>query len=232
MSSPSRYWDDDELNSAVLNGLAAIEASQVASTSKQIICKSKSPSKTMPPSLTVADSDDLFDLTFDVDVQDLQQLDAAIESDYKRQAGSTSKSPLSGAVPRSLPGRQTTLLGDVLSSEDSPSKKPLSSRRRTHQRKSPTRPVNRKTKKWDHTAFAKTGTRRNVGKKKGKENVTEEQEEDAVEFEQFPAPFIPGEVIVQAPSMLLTSSPYSRVSKLFESYSLGLMTHSPWCSMI
>jgi hypothetical protein len=31
--------------------------------------------------LTAADSDDLFDLTFDVDVQDLQNLDAAIERD-------------------------------------------------------------------------------------------------------------------------------------------------------
>jgi ATP-dependent DNA helicase MPH1 len=223
MSSPSGYWDDEELNSAVLNELAVIEASQVASTSKQIIRKSESPSKTVPPPLTVADSDDLFDLTFDVDVQDLQQLDAAIEKDYRRQTGSTSKTPLSGAVPRSLPGRQTTLLGDVLSPENSPSKKPPSSRRRTHQRKSPIRPVNRKTKKWDHTAFAKTGTRRNVGKGKGKENMADEQgEEDVVEFEQFPAPFIPGELVVQDPSMLLTSSPYSRVSKLLSLTHWGL----------
>jgi ATP-dependent DNA helicase MPH1 len=58
------------------------------------------------------------------------------------------------------------------------------------------RPVNRKAKKWDHTAFSKTGRRRKVGKGKGKENMDEaEGEEDPVEFEQFPAPFIPGKLI-------------------------------------
>jgi hypothetical protein len=34
------------------------------------------------------------------------------------------------------------------------------------------------------------------GKGKGKENMDEEEgEEDPVEFEQFPAPFIPGKLI-------------------------------------
>ena len=194
MSSPNGYWDDEELNSAVLYELAAIEASQVASTSKPVV--RKSPSNTMPPPLTVADSDDMFDLTFDVGVQDLQKLDAAIEKDYRRQTGSISKSPLSGTVTRSLSGRQTTLFGDVLSPESSPSKKPPSLRWGTQQRKSPLRPVNRKAKKWDHTAFSKTGRRRKVGKGKGKENMDEEEgEEDPVEFEQFPAPFIPGKLI-------------------------------------
>jgi ATP-dependent DNA helicase MPH1 len=198
MSSPSDYWDDEELNSAVLSELAAIEATQVASTSKPIVRK---PSvKLVPPPLTVADSDDLFDLSFDVGVQDLQRLDAAIEKDYSRKAGSTPKSPLSrGLTTRSLSGRQTTLLGDVISPRTSPSKKPPSSRRGAQQRKSPTRPVNRKTKKWDHTAFAKTGRRRKVGKGKEKENVEEEREdEEVVEFEQFPAPFVPGKLIVHA----------------------------------
>jgi hypothetical protein len=38
-----------------------------------------------------------------------------------------------------------------------------------------------------------------VGKGKGKENLDElEGEEDAVEFEQFPAPFIQGELDVHA----------------------------------
>jgi hypothetical protein len=36
MSSPSGYWDDNEISPAVLNELAAIEASQVASTSKAL----------------------------------------------------------------------------------------------------------------------------------------------------------------------------------------------------
>jgi ATP-dependent DNA helicase MPH1 len=195
MSSPSRYWGDEELNSAVLNELAAIEAGQVASTSKPTIRK---PSPDLGPTpLTVADSDDLFDLMFDLDVQELEMLDAAIENDYRRKADSTSKSPSSGALTaRPLSGRQVTLFGDVVSPRTSPSKKPQSSRGSVQQRKSPTRPVNRKKKKWDHTAFAKTGRRRRAGQGKEKENQDEERdEEEVVEFEQFPAPFVPGKLI-------------------------------------
>jgi ATP-dependent DNA helicase MPH1 len=194
MSSPSHYWDDEELNSAVLNELAAIESGQVASTSKPTVRK---PSPNLGPTpLTVADSDDLFDLTFDLDVQELEILDAAIENDYRRKADSTSKSPSSGALTRPLSGRQLTLFGDVVSPRTSPSKKPQTSRESVQQRKSPTRPVNREKKKWDHTAFAKTGRRRRAGQGKEKGNQDEERgEEEVVEFEQFPAPFVPGKLI-------------------------------------
>lgn len=192
-SSPSRYWDDEELNTAVLNELAVIDPPQVASTSKQTVRKPSLDLEATP--LTVADSDDLYDLTFDVGVQDLQRLDAAIEKDYRQKANPTSKSPSSGApTTRTLSGRQTTLFGDVISPRTSPSKKPPSSRRSVQQRKSPTRPINRKAKTWDHTAFAKTGRRR-AGKGKEKENIDEEREEEEVEFEQFPAPFVPGKLI-------------------------------------
>jgi len=205
MSSPSRYWDDDEINPAVLNELAAIEASQVASTSNPVVRK---PSvNVVPPPLTAADSDDLFDLSFDVGVQDLQRLDAAIEQDYRRKAGSISSGAL---TTRPLSGRQTTLFGDVISPRTSPSRKPPSSRRNAQQRKSPTRQVNRKNKKWDHTAFAKTGKRQ---KGKGKENLDEEgNEEEVVEFEQFPAPFVPGKLIAYISRVRLTSHSRSRVS--------------------
>lgn len=212
MSSPSHYWDDDELNSAVLNELAAIEASQVASTSKPVVRKPLV--NDVPPPLTAADSDDLFDFSFDVGVQDLQRLDAAIEQDYRRKASSTTKSPSSGALTtRPLSGRQTTLFGDVISPRTSPSRKPPSSRRSAQQRKSPTRQVNRRTKKWDHTAFAKTGRRQKGGRGNGKENLHEEgDEEEVVEFEQFPAPFVPGKLSAQLSRVSLTSPSCSRVS--------------------
>ena len=195
MSSPSHYWNDEELNPAVLNELAAMEAGQVASTSKPTVRK---PSPDLGPTpLTVADSDDLFDLTFDLDVQELEKLDAAIEDDYRRKADSTSKSPSSGApTARPVSGRQLTLFGDVVPPRTSPSKKPQTSHASVQQRKSPTRTVNRKQKKWDHTAFAKTGRRRRAGQGKGKENQDEERdEEEVVEFEQFPAPFVPSKLI-------------------------------------
>ena len=200
MSSPSYYWGEEEINSAVLNELAAFEASQVASTSKPAVRKPSESSNQVPPSLTVADSDDSFDFTFDIGAQDLQSLDAAIERDYRRTAGSPSKSPSRGLSTRSLSGRQLTLFGDVISMNTSPSKRPPSSSRTVQQRKSPTRPVNRKTKKWDHTAFAKTGRRRKAGKGKEKENIDEEgDEEEVVEFQQFPAPFVQGTLVAQLP---------------------------------
>jgi hypothetical protein len=77
MSSPSGYWDDNKISPAILNELVAIEASQVASTSKSIVWK---PSVILvPPPLTVVDSNDLFDLSFDASIQNFQMLDAAIE---------------------------------------------------------------------------------------------------------------------------------------------------------
>ena len=216
MSSPNSYWGDEELNSAVLNELAVIEATQVASTSRPLA--RRSPSKTVPPPFTNPDSDDIFDLTFNVDMQDLQELDAAIEKDYTRKgAALTSKSPSSNAFGRSLSNRQTTLFGDVISPRSSSSNKPSSSRR-VAQQTSPGRSTDRKEKKWDHTAFAKTGVKRKVGKRKAKDLDEEGDEEDAVEFEQFPAPFVAGELIHRVSSrLLLISSRCSRVSQAHHS---------------
>jgi ATP-dependent DNA helicase MPH1 len=191
MSSPSSYWGDEDLNSAVLNELDVIEATQVASTSRPVV--RRTPPKTMPPPFTNPDSDDVFDLTFDVDIQDLRELDAAIEKDYRRKgAAPTSKSPSSNTFGRSLSGRQTTLFGDVISPTISSPKKPSSSNRGAQQR-SPEKSSDRKVKKWDHTAFSKTGVKRKTGKRKARELDEDADEEDAVEFEQFPAPFVAGE---------------------------------------
>lgn len=219
MSSPSDYWGDEDLNSAVLNELAVIEATQVASTSRPAV--RRSPPRTMPPN---QDSDDVFDLTFDVDVQDLRELDAAIENDYRRKgAAPTAKSPSSNTFGRSLSGRQTTLFGDVISPRSSP-KKPSSSRRGAQQG-SPEKSADRKVKKWDHTAFAKTGAKR---KRKARE-LDEDAEEDAVEFEQFPAPFVAGELVNRVSrKRLLIPSQCSRVSHAHDPNSLTLMVHVPY----
>src|SRR6266702_2175595 len=215
MSSPNSYWGDEELNSAVLNELAVIEATQVASTSRPVV--RRSPSKTVPPLFTNPDSDDLFDLTFNVDVQDLQELDAAIEKDYRRKgAAPTSKSPSSNTFGRSLSGRQTTLFGDVISPRSSSPKKPPSSRRGAQQKSPRHSTTDRKVKKWDHTAFAKTGVKWKAGKRKARDldEEVEGDEEDAVEFEQFPAPFVPGELVDRVSrKLLLISSRCSRVSQ-------------------
>ena len=203
MSSPNSYWVDEELNSAVLNELAVIEATQVASTSRPLV--RTSPSTTVP-SFANPGSDDIFDLTFNVDIQDLQELDVAIENDYRRKgAPPTSESSSSNTFGRSLSSRQTTLFGDVISPRSSSPKKPSSSRR-VAQQKSPRHSTDRKVKKWDHTAFAKTGVKRKVGKRKARDLDEEGDEEDAVEFEQFPAPFVAGELINRVSSKLLLIS--------------------------
>lgn len=157
MSSPSStdYWGNEDLDPAVLDELAVIEANQVASTSRSV--GQRSPSETMPPN---PEFDDSFD-PFNVDIQDLQGLDAATE-DYRRKeaAAPASKSPSSNPFGRSL---QTTLFGDVLSPRSSSPKEPSSS-----QQRSPEHSTDRKVKKWDHTAFAKTGTKRKTGKRKAR----------------------------------------------------------------
>lgn len=222
MSSPNSYWGDEDLNSAVLSELAVIEATQVASTSRPVV--RRSPPKTMPPN---QDSDDVFDLTFDVDIQDLRELDAAIENDYRRKgAAPTAKPPSSNTFGRSLSGRQTTLFGDVISPKSSPPKKPSSSRRGAQQG-SPEKSADRKVKKWDHTAFAKTGVKRKTGKRKARE-LDEDAEEDAVEFEQFPAPIVAGELVNRVSrKCLLIPSQFSRVSHAYDPNSLTLMVHVP-----
>jgi hypothetical protein len=157
MSSPSScdYWGDEDLSPAVLDELAVFEANQVASTSRLV--GRRSPFETMPPLSTNPESDDSFD-PFNVDMQNLQGLDAATE-DYRRKeaaapAAPASKPPSSNTFGRSL---QTTLHS-----------------------------TDRKVKKWDHTAFAKTETKRKTGKRKARELDEDADEEDAVE--QFTAP--------------------------------------------
>jgi hypothetical protein len=104
-------------------------------------------------------------------------------------AASASKSPSSNTFGRSLSRRQT--IGDVLSPRSSLQnlKEPSSSRQGAQQR-SPEHSTNRKVKKWDHTAFVKTGTNRET------ELDKDADEENTVEFEQFPAPFAAGKLVI------------------------------------
>ncbi|KAH9006014.1 P-loop containing nucleoside triphosphate hydrolase protein [Lactarius hatsudake] len=170
MSSPNSYWGDEELNSAVLNELAAIEATQIASTSRPVV---RSPPKTVPP-FAKQDSDDLFDLTFDVDLQDLQELDAAIEKDYRRKAAPSS----SNTFGRSLSGRQTTLFGGIVPPRSPSPKKPPSSRRGAQQ-KSPRHSTDRKVRSGTTPLLRRRARNGRPGKGKAKDLDEEGDEEDA-----------------------------------------------------
>jgi ATP-dependent DNA helicase MPH1 len=152
------------------------------------------------PLSTNSESDELFDFfdPLNFTIQDLQELDAAVDNDYRhndyrrKEAAACASKPSSNTFGRSLSGRQT--ISDVLSPRSS-SPKILSPSRGAQQR-SPEHSADRKVKEWKCNAFAKTGTKWKTGKRKAIESDEYADEEDAVEFEQFPAPFDGGKLVI------------------------------------
>lgn len=197
--------DDDELaDSAFLNELDAIEAAsqQPAKEPSQlepVIVPTAGPAapKFKPVSVKTPSSDE-FDDTFDIDAEELEKLDAFIADSYAGKA-----QPIAGPSGT----RQTTLDGRVLplSNEDKSGPKATLERSKSAGSKEQT-----KTKTWDRTTFSETGFRstkkkdlkgkeKNVGKGKGvarDEGFDEEFDEENVEFEQFPTPYVDGEYSV------------------------------------
>ena len=170
LMSSDGYFGSDDLDSAAFQQLDAIEAAL---------------SQNIPPPLTKERS--FYDLTLDIDDAELQRLDDFIEDTYKGKA-----QPITNPGWSTTTGtHQTTLFGDILPSESS-SAKPRSQTQRT--KSTPRNPFGQhapKTKHWDQTAFAKTGLKQGKSKGKGKERFDDEGKEDElVEFEQFPAPFV------------------------------------------
>ncbi|KZV77670.1 hypothetical protein PENSPDRAFT_679210 [Peniophora sp. CONT] len=152
-----------------------------------------------------ADSDD-YDQFFDGDEStDFARIDAMVEDVYAGRPVVHEPPPVAGpSKPRTFArvqsfggqgGRQTTLDGGLVP-EKPPSRPNGTANGNAHGplhrvQSAPTEMArNRKTKKWDHTVFSKTG-RRKGAKGKGKaRGGDEENEEEEIEFEQFPAPFI------------------------------------------
>lgn len=185
MSSDGYFDGDDEFDAAAFAQMDAIEAAYVASNPSRapsISTNTVAPTVIKPKTPTKEAS--FYDLTLDLDEEEMGKLDAFIAESYA-----------SMEKPKSRIGsmRQTTLCGDILPSTPQ-SSKPGPSRGIARTASSPRNifgSKQKKTKVWDQTAFAKTGQ-----KKKGKGRRFDESEEDEpVEFEQFPAPFVsPGEL--------------------------------------
>ncbi|KAJ7783523.1 hypothetical protein DFH07DRAFT_726924 [Mycena maculata] len=175
--SSDGYFEDDDFDDAVLQQLDKIEASQ------------------RPP--TREPSFEVDDFTFgDIDESELARLDTFIEDTYQGKAP-----PVAGpSRTTSRTTLQTTLYGEVL--PPPPPKVPRTQIQRT--KSTPRNPFGQqapKTKKWDHTEFAKSGWKGVKSRGKGKTvNDEDEEEQEAVEFEQFPAPFMPR---IPSPSMKL-----------------------------
>ncbi len=199
--SSDEYFD--ELDSAFLQEVDAIEATHtqappapvrpLAAKSRPPVAQKKPPTKDV---IEIGDSDDFG--SFAIDDQDLEIIDKLTDDALR------GRPPVAGpsrtfARTNSRPTVQTTLDGTVLSGPSrnvATSRLPLQRKDSNALNGSFAQP--RKTKQWDHTAFAKSGWRKPQSAK-GKEKafgsfddeVEEEEEEETEEFEQFPAPFVP-----------------------------------------
>ncbi|RDB29658.1 ATP-dependent DNA helicase mph1 [Hypsizygus marmoreus] len=192
--SSDGYFEGDDMDDAVFEELDAIEAGLVSS---------EQPALVLPPSYNskaISREDSLYDMTFDIDENELQKLDDFIEDAYQGKA-----QPVAGPSRTNSATHQTTLFGDVLSPSSS---KPRSQIQRTKSTsRNPFGQQAPKTKTWDQTAFAKSGLKQ--GKEKAKKKTSydddEEEEEEDIEFEQFPAPFVsvgPPPPMKQIPDLL------------------------------
>ncbi|KAL0950881.1 hypothetical protein HGRIS_007640 [Hohenbuehelia grisea] len=180
--SSDGYFEDDSFDQAALDQIAAIEAAALASSSK--------PPPTREPSRV--ESDDEYDVSWNANEADLENI-------YKIMDGvevgnvppqPEPRRPFSRA-PSSRATRQTNLFGEVIPDDPVPSKpKSQQLQRARSSSNNPFGQQAQKTKKWDHTAFAKSGTRKSKGKGKQFSQEDYEGDEEEVEFEQFPAPFV------------------------------------------
>lgn len=172
--SSDGYFDGDDLDDAAFEELDAIEAA--------LLSPARVPTHDpTPPSREGS----VYDLTFDIDENELQKLDEFIENAYQGKA-----QPIAGPS-RNTAKHQTTLFGDILPPTSS---KPKSQLQRT--KSTPKNPFGQqapKTKQWDQTAFAKSGLKQGKAKGKGRMYDDGEEDEENIEFEQFPAPFVSGE---------------------------------------
>jgi ATP-dependent DNA helicase MPH1 len=139
------------------------------------------------------------DLSFDVDESELQRIDGLIEDTYAGMAGPAVR-PNFRTAKTTRSAVQTTLFGDVLAQRSPPKSSGSNPRAPMQKTKSATRnPFGQqapKTKQWDQTAFAKSGLKRGKTKDKRKSIEEEgevEEEDENIEFDQFPAPFVSGE---------------------------------------
>ncbi|KAI0757213.1 hypothetical protein C8Q80DRAFT_1281665 [Daedaleopsis nitida] len=179
-----------------------------ASSSKALLTGRATP----PDVIDVHDSSSDYGFDdFPADEVDFARIDQACErelNEYQRTKGqgpaqsSLRPSTSNGLARRPSKGAQLTLFGEV-AQEAEPSKAGEPSHRsfqrtRSALRQMPLPGQAKKTKQWDRTAYAKTGWR----KPKPKSDQANSDEEENVEFEQFPAPEVP---VGPAPPMKLSA---------------------------
>ncbi len=201
MSSDGYF--DDELDSAFLQAVDAIEAAHTSPQPKRPLAVPRS----LPSEVIHVDDSYDFD-SFDVDDDGFAMIDQicndALSKDKQYTAPPRNSNGISSSSRPTKATVQTTLFGGVAKQPTQGGSSGASSSKSTLQRR--TSSSNnvftgrlQKTKKWDHTAFAKTGWKKaKSAKEKGKATSfqdwdageEDDDDEEPVEFEQFPAPFI------------------------------------------
>ncbi|CCM02210.1 uncharacterized protein FIBRA_04290 [Fibroporia radiculosa] len=198
---------EDELDSAFLHEFDAVEAAHVLPSKSSPLKATRQLPATTSTVIEILDSDP-FD-AFDFDVADLQVIDEIQKREGPCGQNQTAAGPSNSSWRRttSKGAVQTTLFGDIVDETATASKgsKPPS-RAPMVRTNSGSRNLfggrAKKTKQWDHSAFAKSGWKQSAAEKrnaKGKQRMSFDDddddddniEEEILEFEQFPAPFVP-----------------------------------------
>ncbi|OAX39009.1 P-loop containing nucleoside triphosphate hydrolase protein [Rhizopogon vinicolor AM-OR11-026] len=184
--SSSDYGSDDELDSHILNELDSLEAAHRDPARHPP--NPPPPVKKTPKPLEKEDS--FFDLSLDIDEEELQRLDTFIDAAYKGKIPPVAGPSNHARSASSKNTVQTTLFGNIAQpTASSPSKRATSQRTKSSPRNSFGQQAPQ-TRHWDHTAFAKSGWKKSKSAKGKGRDDDDGDEEEHVEFEQFPAPFV------------------------------------------
>jgi len=186
MSSDGYFDGEDDFDADALAQIDAIEAVHFSPkkhnddrTSIHVNNRSKLSGK----------EDSFDDISFNVDESQLRKLDAFIKESYEGNTAPVSGPSRTFTRTSSNNMVQTTLFGGVAGQKpvSNANKARSDTQRTTSTQRNIFGQQARKTKKWDQTAFAKSGVRPPKSNDKGK---GDELEDEPIEFEQFPAPFI------------------------------------------
>ncbi|KAI0786016.1 hypothetical protein C8Q75DRAFT_298846 [Abortiporus biennis] len=237
MSSDGYF--DDELDSAFLNELDAVEAAHfpLQSTSSSSTnskptanTKPKSAAESAPREAIEIDDSDDYDCDFpEVDEEDLRAIDEICSKEFAKP-GSSRNAPLARTTSKN--SVQMNLFGEVATQIPSSKAGPSTTKRvpqRTLSLTTKDRP--KRTKQWDYAAFAKTGWRKPKESTKGKERAysdEEEEEPDQVEFEQFPAPQLAGPppAMKQKPDLFAAKTWIYPLNRPKRDYQFNIVKHS------
>lgn len=184
----------DAVTNAHLTAPTASFAGPSRPTSRPSISFTPNPPVTrhQPSNIIEVPSSDDFDVSYNFQADDLDVLDAAAETVYSRTASTASITrPPPGRVP-SLNAQQMDLFGNPVNPNGPPPRNASTSRTNTggHRANSFGGPQ-RKTKHWDHSAYAKSGWKktRSTEKRQSKDGEDEDEADERLDTPTGPGTF-------------------------------------------